>query len=316
MRRLPPLSALRAFEAVARLGSFQQAAAELHVTPTAVSHQVHSLEAYCGQSLFRRRPRPLALTEVGGRLFPVIRDGLDVFAAAIDQARAPGVDAGRLRVSTTNAFAARCLVPLLPDWYRQNPAVELEIIGTDEVIDLRGGRADVALRYARDMPRDGTAVELARDRFHVVAAPSLVRAHGAKPWQQLPGIAYDWLPGDSQAPTWERWGMVARTHGAPRIAMRFREELHAIEAVVAGQGVAICSDLLIRKELSEGTLVILSSVTLDGYGLFLVTLPEQSAAPAVRNFCVWMQGVFAKSAVPSSGHQPEILLSRLRQHGP
>jgi LysR family transcriptional regulator, glycine cleavage system transcriptional activator len=295
------MSALRAFEAVARLGSFRAAAAELHVTSTAVSHQIRSLEVYCGQSLFRRRPRPLALTEAGRRLFPVIRNGLDLFAAAIEQARAPGAEAGQLRVSTTNAFAARCLVPLLPDWYSENPAVELEIIGTDEVIDLRGGLADVALRYARDIPRDGVAVELARDRFHIVAAPSLVGPDGAKSWRQLPRIAYDWLPGDTQAPTWERWDQVASTrpHAAPRIATRFREELHAIEAVVAGQGVAICSDLLVRKELREGTLVRLSPITLDGYGLFLVTLPEQSAALPVRNFSAWMQRVFSTNDLAS-----------------
>lgn len=295
MRRLPPMSALRAFEAVARLGSFRLAAAELHVTPTAVSHQVRSLELYCGQSLIRRRPRPVALTEAGGRLFPVIRDGLDLFAAGIERVRAPGAEGGRLRVSTTNAFAARCLVPLLPDWYRDNPAVELEVIGTDEIIDLRCGLADVALRYARDTPRDGIAVELGRDRFHVVAAASLVEPDGGKSWWRLPRIAYEWLPGDAQAPTWERWDMVAgtRPHKHQRIAMRFREELHAIEAVVAGQGVAICSDLLVRRELRAGTLVRLSPITLDGYGLYLVTLPERSAALPVRNFCAWMQRVFS-----------------------
>ena len=302
MRRLPPLGALRAFEAVARLGSFRLAAAELYVTPTAVSHQIRSLEGHCGQSLLRRRPRPLVLTEAGARLFPVVRDGLDLFAAAIEQVRAPRAAARQLRVSTTNAFAARCLVPLLPDWRRQNPSVELEIIGTDEVTDLRAGKADVALRYARDMPRDGIAIELARDRFHVVASPSLVGSDGAKPWRRLPRIAYEWLPGDTQAPTWERWDMVARTRPdcARRIAMRFREELHAIDAVVAGQGIAICSDLLVRRELSEGTLVRLSPVTLDGYGLFLVTLPEQSAALTVQNFCAWMQRVFSTSVAASN----------------
>ena len=83
--------------------------------------------------------------------------------------------------------------------------------------------------------------------------------------------------------------------------MRFREELHAIEAVVAGQGVAICSDLLVHKELREGTLVCLSPITLDGYGLFLVTLPEQSAALSVRNFCAWMQRVFSTIDAGSNG---------------
>ena len=92
----------------------------------------------------------------------------------------------------------------------------------------------------------------------------------------------------------------ARPDGTRRGGMRFREELHAIEAVVAGQGVAICSDLLVRKELCEGTLVRLSPVTLEGYGLFLVTLPEESAALTVRNFCTWMQRVFSTSDAVSN----------------
>jgi len=83
MHKLPPLSELRAFEAAARHLSFKKAAAELGVTPTAISHQIKLLEQYCGRPLFRRRPRPMALTESGGRLFPVIRDGLEVFAATI-----------------------------------------------------------------------------------------------------------------------------------------------------------------------------------------------------------------------------------------
>jgi LysR family glycine cleavage system transcriptional activator len=298
MRHLPPLSALRTFEAVARLGSLRLAAEELNVTPTAVSHQITGLENYCGQTLFRRRPRPLALTEAGERLFPLIRDGLDLFAAAMTQLREPEPVVRRLRVSTTNAFAARCLVPMLPMWHRENPAVELEVIGTDAVVNLHAGEADVALRYAREMPRDGIAQELTRDRFHVVAAPSLLGSGGARSWRSLPRIAYDWLPGDTKAPTWERWETAARTRpgAAGRIAMRFREELHAIEAVVAGQGVAICSDLLVRHELSAGLLVRLSPVALEGYGLYLVTLPEQATVGGVKNFCAWMQRMFSSSA--------------------
>ena len=302
MRHLPPLSSLRTFEAVARLGSLRLAAEELNVTPTAVSHQITGLENYCGQTLFRRRPRPLALTEAGERLFPLIRDGLDLFAAAMTQLREPEPVVRRLRVSTTNAFAARCLVPMLPIWHRENPAVEIEIIGTDAVVNLHVGEADIALRYAREMPRDGIALELTRDRFHVVAAPSLLGSGSPRSWPNLPRIAYDWLPGDTKAPTWERWETAARSRpvASGRIAMRFREELHAIEAVVAGQGVAICSDLLVRHELSEGLLVRLSPVTLEGYGLYLVTLPEQATVGSVKNFCAWMRRMFSTSAEPGS----------------
>src|SRR4030095_12478288 len=83
MRSLPPLAQLRAFEAAARHLSFKDAADELAVMPTAISHQIKLLESYCGRPLFRRRPRPLALTETGARLFPVVREGLDSFANAL-----------------------------------------------------------------------------------------------------------------------------------------------------------------------------------------------------------------------------------------
>ena len=91
MRKLPPLTELRAFEAAARQLSFKRAAAELGVTPTAVSHQIKLLERYCGQQLFRRRPRPLALTSAGQQLFPVVRDGFETFADAFEQALWPPI---------------------------------------------------------------------------------------------------------------------------------------------------------------------------------------------------------------------------------
>ena len=190
--------------------------------------------------------------------------------------------------------------------------MELEVIGTDAVVDLRAREADVALRYAREMPRDGIAVELTRDRFHVVAAPSLLGSDGARSWQHLPRIAYDWLPGDAKAPTWERWESVARARpGAKgRVAMRFREELHAIGAVVAGQGVAICSDLLVRKELSEGLLVPLSPVTLEGYGLYLVTLHDRATEGTVQTFCEWMRRMFPPLAHVSTAPETDAVVAR------
>src|SRR5437764_14015026 len=110
MRKLPPLTGLRAFEAAARSRSFKLAAAELGVTPSAVSHQIQLLEAYCDQALFRRQPRPLTLTWAGEQLFPVVRDGFGSFVDAINRLRAAGT-AARLRLTTTNAAAALWLVP-------------------------------------------------------------------------------------------------------------------------------------------------------------------------------------------------------------
>src|SRR5688572_33012106 len=103
MKILPPLIELRAFEAAARHLSFRAAAAELGVTPTAISHQIRLLEQHCGQPLFRRRPRPLALTWAGEILFPVLHDGFDRFADTLASVRA-GAASGRLRVTATNGF--------------------------------------------------------------------------------------------------------------------------------------------------------------------------------------------------------------------
>ncbi len=313
MKRLPPLTELRAFEAAARHLSFKAAAAELGVTPTAISHQIRLLEQYCGVSLFRRRPRPLALTWPGEQLFPVIRDGLDGFAAALGTVRA-GAASGRLRVTATNGFAARWLVPRLPQWRAAYPRLRLSVIGTDAVLDLKAAEADVAVRYARTPPADAIAVELVRDRFHVVASPSLLgRAHLPRRPHELaayPLIACEWPPTDVAAPTWERWEVAARARHrkvpelAALVSLSFREELHAIEAVIAGQGVTICSDVLVGAELAAGTLVRLSDVSLPGYGFYAAYRHGHPKEAVIRTFVDWMRAMIGASRTSRAGHFP------------
>jgi LysR family transcriptional regulator, glycine cleavage system transcriptional activator len=296
--KLPPLTELRAFEAAARHLSFKAAAEELGVTPTAISHQIRLLEQYCGHALFRRRPRPLALTWSGEQLFPVVRDGLDSFGTALAAVRA-GAATGRLCVTATNAFSARLLVPRLPIWRKAFPRLRLSIVGTDAVLNLKAGEADVAIRYARTPPADLVAFELARDSFHVVGNPALVgRKHGARPLRELarlPLIEAEWPPTDFAAPTWERWEAAARVRHravppfASLVALSFREELHAIEAVIAGQGIAICSDLLVGRELADGTLVTLSDVMLPGYGCFAAYRHGHPKERAIKTFVDWLR---------------------------
>ena len=179
MNRLPPLIELRAFEAAARHVSFKKAAVELGVTPTAISHQIRLLEQYCGRALFRRRPRPLSLTEAGARLFPVVRDGLDAFSVALGAIRRQS-DRQPLRVTTTNAFASRWLVPRLPRWRKVRPDAPLDVIGTDGVLDLHAGDADVAIRYAtgRREPKEDIAEEFLSDCFWPGAVARLVGIEG------------------------------------------------------------------------------------------------------------------------------------------
>lgn len=300
MHRLPPLSELRAFESAARHLSFKMAAEELGVTPTAISHQIKLLEHYCGQPLFRRRPRPLTLSWAGQQLFPVVRDGFASFADALISVRA-GAASGRLRVTATNAFAARWLLPRLPRWREAYPRLKLDIVGTDRVLDLTAGEADAAIRYARTPPRGEVCIELLRDTFHLVASPELVgnlrRPLTPVELSRFPLIEMEWPPADAEAPRWQRWETFARHRykEVPQLSampsLSFREELHGIEAAISGQGIAICSDVLVGPELANGTLVPVSRVRLPGYRFYLLHRAHHPRIASIRAFATWLQAV-------------------------
>jgi LysR family glycine cleavage system transcriptional activator len=300
MRKLPPLRALHAFEAAARHHSFAAAANELGVTPTAISHQIRQLEEACGVKLFQRRPRPLLLTSAGARLYPALRNGFDALATAMalvaeEDAQTP------LRVTSPNAFASKWLVPRLPKWREENPTVALEIIGTDAVLDVRAGATDVAIRYARKPPLDLMAHEVFRDTFVPVCSPRLLEQHGpierAADLLRFPLIHYDWINSDPDAPTWRQWLAVARSIDPDFNPLEkawdlsFSEELHAIDAVIGGQGVAICSDVVVSNELRSGQLVKAHPLALPGYGFYLVSMPHSPQAPVIEAFSTWMRAV-------------------------
>jgi LysR family glycine cleavage system transcriptional activator len=278
--------------------SFKTAAAELGVTPTAISHQIRLLEQYCGCALFRRRPRPLALTDEGARLYPVIRDGLEAFASAIASVRL-NAEAHPLRVTTTNAFASRWLVPRLPRWRKLSPGAPLEVIGTDGVIDLHSGEADVAIRYAREKPADGIAEKLLSDSFFPVCSPKFAGT-AFKSAADLRGkvlVHSYWSRNDVEAPTWQRWLSAAgrKWRNVPDLSdmehLSFREELHAIEAVLAGQGVGLFSDVLVAAELASGVLVKALDLSLPGYHFFVVRRANHSRNRVIRDFAQWLHSV-------------------------
>jgi LysR family glycine cleavage system transcriptional activator len=302
MAKLPPLIELRAFEAAARHLSFKEAAAELGVTPTAISHQIRLLEQYCGKMLFRRRPRPLSLTDVGGRLFPVVRGSLEAVAAELGAIRRRD-ERQALRVTTTNAFAGRWLVPRLPRWKKLRSDAPLEINGTDNVLDMSAGDADVAIRYAtsRQAPRDGIAEEFLSDTYWPVCSPDLLSSVGrlknAADLRKHVLVHSYWFPADIEPPNWQRWLSVARRRwrNVPDLAemqhLSFREELHAIEAVRAGQGVGLFSDVLVADELASGALVKTLDLSLPGYRFYIIRRPGHPRERIIRAFSTWLKSV-------------------------
>jgi LysR family glycine cleavage system transcriptional activator len=290
------LAQLRAFEAAARHMSFKGAADELAVTPTAISHQINLLERYCGRRLFQRRPRPVILTDAGTRIFPVIREGLDSFADALSAAQELPLERS-LKVSTTNAFASRWLVPRLPLWRGVHPGVSLEIIGTDRVLNLQGGECDIAIRWTSDPPAGLVAKELFKSKFLVLCNPnSLPEGKPLRGYHELrfhTVIHWYWSPQAIHSPTWRWWldGLRAQDPTVPFLEeldqLTFREELHAIDAVIAGQGIAICDDLLVAEELRSGRLVKALDSELRGAGYYLLYRADHPNKAIIEEFFSW-----------------------------
>ena len=288
MRRLPPLSALRAFEAAARHGSFKRAARELAVTPTAVSHQIRSLEEHTGLTLFERKVRKVVLTEAGAQLYPVLRDGFDTFESALTRL-VRTEKRTQVTISATSAFTAKWIVPRVARFHALHPTIDLQLHAADEAVDLTHDVADIAIRYGRG-PYPGLVAEVMfTDRFAPVVSPML----GLRAPAQLDAAAlihFQWKRPHPLNPTWERWFACAGLPSiAPRGQLRFTDEGHAIQAAVAGQGIALLSLELVASELAAGQLVQPFGPTLPGHTYHLVMRAEPPPSASVRAAADWLR---------------------------
>ncbi|MDQ0509257.1 LysR substrate-binding domain-containing protein [Ancylobacter amanitiformis] len=301
MRRLPPLGSLRAFEAAARLESFKLAAAELGVTPTAVSHQIRRLEADLGLALFVRQTRKVALTPQGQALLVPMRAAFDSMAGAIDELI--GEARPRRQVATlsaTAAFAARLLVPRVAGFRARHPDWDLRLHASDEPVDVSAGEADVAIRYGRGSYPGLAALPLIADGFAPVCAAGLPLRR-PEDLARATLIHIEQLPWTREAsvPSWEDWrqraGLTRLDTGA---GISFNDEASAIQAVIAGHGVALLSLVMIAPELAAGTLVQPFGPIIGGLSYHLVFATSAADQPAVAMLRRWVVEEFA--AAPSA----------------
>lgn len=288
MRRLPPLSSLRAFEAAARHGSFKQAAAELAVTPTAISHQIRFLEEHTGLTLFERQVRKVALTEAGAQLYPVLRDGFNAFEAAL-----AGLTTGAARqevtISATSAFTAKWLAPRVARFSERHPGIDLLLHASDATVDVAGAAVDIAIRYGRGPYAGAHAEAMFSDRFAPLASPDLGPLTPAD-LARTPLIEFRWLNPDPLNPTWEQWHAAA---GLPWRRgpgqLRFSDEGHAIQAALAGQGVALLSLALVADDLAAGRLVQPFGPEIAGHTYHLVTSAGRRQEAQVQAALAWLR---------------------------
>ncbi|MGR4869325.1 LysR substrate-binding domain-containing protein [Variovorax sp. LARHSF232] len=297
-RRLPPLAALRAFEAAAAHLSFQRAAGELSVTPTAISHQVRGLEEALGQPLFRRLARRLELTPAGLRLAHALREGFDMLEAGVHALRARSATDDTVTLSTNTAFAAKWVMPRMAAFGVQCPGITLRLHASDTLVDLARGDADIAIRSGLQGEWPGVeALALMHERYAPVCSPQLGLARAADLGRH-PLIHCDWQPHASAPALWSRWfkeaGLPAPAAKKGRATRRpdlsFSDETHALLAALSGHGVALLSLTLAAEELRSGALVQPFGPVLSTGSYFLATAKGRRSEPAVNAVWQWVAG--------------------------
>lgn len=290
-----PVTSLRAFEAAARLRSFKQAAAELSVTPTAVSHQIKALERHAGVALFDRVPQGVRLTDSGARLFASTHGALLDIAQTLDALR-PASAAGALTLSTTHSFAALWLVPRLGRFYQAYPQYQLRLLAQAETIDLlQDASVDVAIRYSsRRYPALHAACAL-QESFGVYGAPAVVaqahRAGRTKPAL----VTVRWRDSALYEDGWRDWCEAAGLPGwrKPASVHAYTEEHYALQAAIAGQGLVLASSVMVSDSVKAGTLVPLRpQVSVAGSAYTALCAPGRERHPPVKAFLAWLRQEF------------------------
>ena len=302
VRRLPPLNALRAFEAAARLGSFARAADELAVTPTAISHQIRGLEEWLGVELFVRMARGLRLSDAGARYMPELTKGFDALARAGEQLNGDAM-AGILHVDTLASFAHCWLVPRMNLFHDRYPQITLRISATLRHVDFLGDDVDVAIRYGRGQYPGLRAVKVMEEDVFPVASPALLAS--GPPLNDWPDLAshtllHDYCAEDAEPwISWQTWlryaGVEDRVSGAG--GLEFDNSAMLIDAAVRGHGVAIGRTALVAEHLREGRLVTLFNARHPADYAYYAVAPEASAdQPKVRAFIAWLKHEVARDA--------------------
>jgi len=292
-RRLPPLNALRAFEAAARHLNFSRAADELSVTPGAVSQQIQNLEDYVGAALFKRTPKGLLLTDAAQTALPALREAFDRLAEAASLLTA-AVDGRRLTITAAPSFAAKWLVPRLGAFEQKHPQVDVWLSAGLELVDLTAGEVDLAIRYGAGRYPGLEVTRLLGESVIPVISPALLAETPLATPEDLKNhvLLHDGSPDpDDSCPDWPMW-LAAR--GLKNIdgmrGPRFNQSSLVIEAAVNGRGVALAKRTIAQADLEAGRLVApLQIATAVDFAYYLVHPKAKGRLPQVKAFISWIE---------------------------
>lgn len=288
---MPALNALRAFEAIARHLSFARAAEELHVTPAALSHQIRGLEQEVGVSLFHRRTRTIELTEAGRLIYPGIHAGFQSLRNAIGQIERAR-DHNVLVISATPGLVAKWLMPRLWRFLHAHPDIDPRVSASFKLADFAAEGVDVAIRLSKGIPSDLHDEKLFDDSMLPVCSPRLVEQglRSAADLPRFPLIHYDIATSMQVSPVWADWFAVAGLEGVDGTrGLRVSAADHALEAAVAGAGVALSHKLIASDDLHSGRLVTPFGPELPlRSGYHFVCPKGYETRPMVRAFRDWL----------------------------
>jgi LysR family glycine cleavage system transcriptional activator len=295
---LPPLAAIRCFEAAARHQSFTRAAEELGMTQAAISYQIKLLEERVGSALFVRSARGVTLSEAGGRLAPAISEAFTQMRAAFEDLseKAEGI----LRITALATFAANWLVPRLGSFQLKHPTIAVSLDVTNVVLDLARGEVDVGLRSGHGNWPGLTAHPLMPAAFTPMVSPQLLERVGplAEPRDLLKAPLID--PDDEWWVEWFEEAGVTSPDLSDRTGIRVWNQQLAGRAALAGQGAAILMPAFFADELARGLLVqpfpIVRQTSDTHY--WLVYAEARRRAPKIRAFRDW---ILAEAAAASEG---------------
>lgn len=306
-RRLPPLRALRAFEAAARHLSFARAADELAVTPAAISQQIKLLEEWLGFALFHRGAN-LDLTPAAASSLPLFTDAFDRLERASDHLRSPKPP-GVLVVSCGSGFAARWLLPRLDRFQQAHPDLEIRIMSTTRLVNFATEEVDVGIRFGGGKYPGLQTERLNVDEVVPVAVPAL--AARLKTPQDLLGVVLlrnDAMAWDPTFPDWPSWLRAEGVDASQATIRNYGDEAALlIHSALAGLGVLLASRTLVSEELAEGRLTAVFPGQELTNAYHFVCLPERWDTPKIAAFRDWMRaemGLRAEMAAPSISLSP------------
>jgi LysR family glycine cleavage system transcriptional activator len=274
--------------------SFSKAADELHVTPAAVSHQIHALEEDLGIRLFHRMNRSIELTASARVLLPGLSEAFAGIQSSVRRLRAHN-DTGTLTVTASPSFAAKWLVLRLHQFQEQHPQIDVRISATDEVVDLTRGDFDVAIRYGCGK-YPGLDVELLfTNEVFPACSPQLLTAGPALRTPddlRVHALIHDQaIERDPLVPTWPMWLKAAGVKDIPAAGGLSFNNMHlALDAAIAGHGVVLAYSTIAAADLAAGRLVRLFSLSLpDQFAYYIVTAPGALERPKVWAFRSWLR---------------------------